>query len=168
MTADTKVDSTTLSEQRRKFLIDVFTTALEGGIGYWSTCSVYHWMKPEFKDHPGYDDAMQDLQEFHAVIEPSSHEDGWGVWDDERDTQPLRIDAEVMHRGVVRFVQYCHGILDNQGLEVAPEDRNGLRPGHYWHQFLAADATSGEDGDYGAEVADQVVQWGLFGRGIYG
>lgn len=28
---------------RDKAYCDVFTTALEGGIGYWSTCSRYHW-----------------------------------------------------------------------------------------------------------------------------
>jgi hypothetical protein len=28
---------------RDKILNDVFTTALEGGIGYWSTCSAYKW-----------------------------------------------------------------------------------------------------------------------------
>ena len=31
------------SPERIQFLTDVFTTALEGGIGYWSECSYYRW-----------------------------------------------------------------------------------------------------------------------------
>ncbi len=29
--------------ERRQWLQDVFVTALEGGIGYWSECEEYHW-----------------------------------------------------------------------------------------------------------------------------
>lgn len=34
---------TTRTATRTAFLIDVYTCALEGGIGYWATCSSYRW-----------------------------------------------------------------------------------------------------------------------------
>ncbi|UZF59305.1 hypothetical protein LH935_28390 (plasmid) [Gordonia polyisoprenivorans] len=34
---------TTRTAERANFLTDVYTTALEGGIGYWSECSAYQW-----------------------------------------------------------------------------------------------------------------------------
>ena len=34
---------TTRSAARVEFLTDVYTTALEGGIGYWAECSEYQW-----------------------------------------------------------------------------------------------------------------------------
>src|SRR5437868_11089154 len=36
--------------------------------------------------------------------------------------------------------------------------------GSYWRQFLLADRTNGDDGDYDAIVADWIVQAGLFGE----
>ncbi|WP_461666495.1 hypothetical protein [Gordonia sputi] len=34
---------TTRSGDRVEFLTDVYTTALEGGIGYWAECTEYQW-----------------------------------------------------------------------------------------------------------------------------
>ncbi|WP_338857907.1 hypothetical protein WDY80_24485 (plasmid) [Gordonia hongkongensis] len=34
---------TTRTATRTAFLTDVYTCALEGGIGYWATCSSYRW-----------------------------------------------------------------------------------------------------------------------------
>ncbi|MDF3284998.1 hypothetical protein [Gordonia sp. N1V] len=34
---------TTRTDTRTEFLTNIFTTALEGGIGYWSQCSAYQW-----------------------------------------------------------------------------------------------------------------------------
>ncbi|MFC9982662.1 hypothetical protein [Gordonia sp. NPDC127522] len=33
----------TRTAARTAFLADVYTCALEGGIGYWATCSSYRW-----------------------------------------------------------------------------------------------------------------------------
>jgi hypothetical protein len=33
----------TMTDERKQFLNDVITTAVEGGIGYWSQVSDYHW-----------------------------------------------------------------------------------------------------------------------------
>nr|WP_064572076.1 hypothetical protein [Gordonia sp. LAM0048] len=34
---------TTRTATRTAFLTDIYTCALEGGIGYWATCSSYRW-----------------------------------------------------------------------------------------------------------------------------
>ena len=36
---------TAKTDLRKQFLFDVFVTALEGGIGYWSVAEEYHWKK---------------------------------------------------------------------------------------------------------------------------
>jgi hypothetical protein len=65
----------------------MFTTALEGGIGYWSECLEYCWSKGP--DHE------PDLDGFYALIEET--ESG----EDEPPTH--RIDREVILRGLSRL-----------------------------------------------------------------
>jgi hypothetical protein len=48
-----------MTTERDQLYADLFTTALEGGIGYWSTCSNYRWTK---------DDGTPDVTGFEAVI----------------------------------------------------------------------------------------------------
>ena len=160
--------SETLSTGRKTFLHTMFTTAMEGGIGYWSECSSYRWIKPEFADARGYDESHADIDDFRAIIVPSEDEGCWGVWVGNRDVAPLTIDLTVMQRGAQRFLLYCHGMVDSQGNPVPPCEQKPLRDDHYWRQWLVQEATNGAEGDSDAEVADQIVQWGLFGKGVYG
>ncbi len=38
-----------------QLFFDIFVTALEGGIGYWSTCQHYHWSNADCtEDHKGF------------------------------------------------------------------------------------------------------------------
>jgi hypothetical protein len=53
---------------RDKALGDIFTTALEGGIGYWSACSVYRWSVDGTLDGAARD--------FIAVVQDAEDEDG--------------------------------------------------------------------------------------------
>lgn len=151
-----------LSDARKDFLHSVFTTALEGGIQYWANVQRYRWSKTG----PDGPTADPDLDGFNAVI--SSTEGEWGVFDGPKDREFLAIDLTVMERGVRLFRRYCHGELDSHGKPVPEENQKPLGDTHYWRQFLECEATNGQGGDYDAEVADQVVQWGLFGQGIYG
>lgn len=48
-----------------QLLLDLFTTALEGGIGYWSGCTSYHWIN---------EDDSEDVQGFYADIVESDDE----------------------------------------------------------------------------------------------
>lgn len=167
VTSDTPTTTRPVSEDRKGFLHSVFTTALEGGIGYWSRCLEYRCFLRDDDSRRTPDGYNYDLDGFFAVIEPT--EDEWGISDEFDTAHPtLRIDAEVVDRGITLFRDYLYGALDHHGKPVEVKDRQMIREGHYWRQFLAADLTNGVDGDFDAEVADQIVQWGLFGQGIYG
>ena len=73
-----------MTTERKKFLLDMFNTALEGGICYWSVADAYHWLN---------DDDTEDLGGFYAVI-----------LDTEDDDKPYRIDADVIELGIERIV----------------------------------------------------------------
>lgn len=45
---------------RDQLFFDLFVTALEGGIGYWSQCSAYHWTND--------DGATYDLDGYRAMV----------------------------------------------------------------------------------------------------
>lgn len=71
-----------------QMLFDVFVTALEGGIGYWSQASVYHWSKGAVVE----DDVpreIEDLEGFFAVIH-----------DVEDDDKEYRVDRDVIKKGI--------------------------------------------------------------------
>jgi hypothetical protein len=140
------------SEERKAFLHGVFTTALEGGIGYWSAATAYRWSKPTGR----HGSSVEDLDGFYAVIRSNDEEDGWGVKGIE-DNAELRIDADVIARGL-SLMRKRHS-----------DGKLGSISGHDYHkQWIAADRTNGDDGDYDADMADQVVQLGLFGEVVFG
>jgi hypothetical protein len=155
-----------LSEDRKKFLHTLFTTAIEGGVNYWALVTKYRWSIRV----PGEERPTDDINGFVAVLLPC--EGGWGIWEDDRDTAPLTVDLEVMRLGVDRFCRYVRGEIDSRGRTPAENPNFNSRDlrgtDHYWVRFLVQDATNGEQGDSDAEVADQILQWGLFNAGVYG
>lgn len=157
---------TELSDQHKEFLHGLFTTALEGGIDYWSACSKYHW-STRVADDNGQHNVVGDIDNFIAVIEPTE-DNTWGIWDDNRDTQSLRIDLDVMARGARLMYWYVQGIVDGQGKQVPLDKIKPWPEGHYHWQYVKAYASNGEDGDYDAGTADCIVQFGLFGEVVYG
>lgn len=113
---------------REQFLDDVVTTALEGGIGYWSVCSAYEWDGVP---------ARAQIQEFD---EDTGEECG-----------PLmEVDRALIRKGI-------KGILSGEG-RISPII-----------QSYVQDADKNNDaGDVDADVADCIVQFGLFGKLVYG
>jgi hypothetical protein len=83
------VPATRCANERDQALADVFTTALEGGIGYWSQCSRYAW---------SVDGTLEgQARDFVAVITETEDED-----------QPVHIiDRTVIARGIRKA--YEHG-----------------------------------------------------------
>lgn len=76
---------TLCTTEREHMIHSVFTTALEGGIGYWSVASTYVWSNGD-RTNP------QPINEFLAVIDDAEGED----------FQNLEITAEVIKRGIRR------------------------------------------------------------------
>jgi hypothetical protein len=95
-----------------KAYADVFTTALEGGIGYWSACSRYKWSVDGTLDGQALD--------FIAVVQD--------VEDDEAPTYV--IDREVIRRGISALYVYLRSLGDeaNRYHQRAARD---LSLGHY-------------------------------------
>jgi hypothetical protein len=84
---------------RDRALNDVFTTALEGGIGYWSRCSRYHWQVTG-------SDAVE-AADFIAVIHEMGDED-------DEDAAPVHVvDASVIRKGI-RLAHARGGWVDYQ------------------------------------------------------
>lgn len=129
-----------------QFLLDVFCTALEGGIGYWSECSAYHWMigppaddieRPSLQDHAGF---YADIVELYELTNPD---------DDDSGTRH-RINRVVMADGLRR---------------AATVWRDQLRWSTEPPPLVVTDDT---DWDFDAGDADMIVQLGLFGEVRYG
>lgn len=100
-------------------LLNVFTTALEGGIGYWSTASKYHWCTPG-KEGEAYTD---DVTGFYAIIQ-----------DVEDNDKEYRIDAAVIKRGMRRLLE---GTCTFGG-KAWPESRS------LWGRVMAEDYDSND------------------------
>lgn len=79
-----------------QMLLDVFTTALEGGIGYWSACSEYRWQKSE--PGSGGTRMIEDTENFYAVIH-----------DVEDDDKQYRIDRDVIKKGIAWLKEHPLG-----------------------------------------------------------
>lgn len=121
-----------------QLFIDLFTTAMEGGINYWSWTAEYHWMCDD-------DEAGADFDGFYAVIRDIEAEDEA----DER----LRIDRDVIARG------YNHAITSHKD---KVRWSSGQRPPY------VVTEESREAWDFDADDADAIVQLGLFGEVRYG
>lgn len=150
------------TENRKQFLHNMFVTALEGGIGYWSCAEEYHW------GTDGGVKCVDDLDGFYAILSPEEGE--WGVEEAFvaetgesqaiTDTQSLRVDRTVIERGV--------NLLVDKVIEAAKsEDANADFSRKYLRQFVVQWLTDGEDGDSDADVGDLIVQLGLFGEVVY-
>lgn len=128
---------------RDEAIADLFTTALEGGIGGWSAASEYRWRKPG-SDPRGRVSDTQDVLGFRAVIHEvdEDEEDGYSA-------TPLVIDRFVIRRGMQRL--YKHMI--DLGDEASRYQKQACR-----------DFTFGnwDDFDFDADTADMAVQFGLF------
>ena len=128
-----------------QLLLDIFTTALEGGINYWSSCDSYKWAWASALDH--YADGRlvhEDHKGFHANIVNIVAED------DERYGMHYQINRAVMARGYsLASTTWRDKLVWSSGekpsLVVGPET----------------------DWDYDAGDADMIVQLGLFGDVIY-
>jgi hypothetical protein len=149
--ADT-VPAMTTTTAKQRVLLDTFTTAMEGGIGYWSRCTSYHWMTG---------DLVEDYESFRATIRVN--EDEVDVRDDvEREGKAVVIDAATIERGfrnLADLTKYPAGSAAGRTARLALAlVRSGFSEQSVedWDDWADADA------------ADMVVQAALFGDVVYG
>lgn len=144
------------SLERKKFLHDIFVTALEGGIGYWSTCTHYHWFKAG-TGPDSFEGRIDDIEGFHAtVITDGSEKDSTDS--SEEGSQVYTVDIEVIARGINRI---CNG--------TATFGTRPLSPGPNSFQSRMIEANRELDSsNIDAGDADSIVQAGLWGDVIYG
>lgn len=158
------------TQKRKEFYHYCFTTAMEGGIGYWSVLTEYHWggVKPAVDAEVNKQQYVYDLEQFYAILESS--EDDWGVEEafisEEgkvlpiTETQSLTVDINVIERGV-------NLLVDKVIAATKSEDENAEFSRKYLRQFVVQWLTDLQDGDSDSDVCDLVVQLGLFGTVVY-
>jgi hypothetical protein len=125
--------------ERERMLNSVFTTALEGGIGYWSQCTEYRW-------HVAGTDAVEAL-DFIAVIIETGDGDG---------TDQFVIDRTVISRGTRKFYEHMRRL-----------SQEGTANRYQWQAAKDLHHGNWDEADYDSDTADLIVQFGLFGEARY-
>lgn len=114
-----------------QLLTNVLITAVEGGVGYWASCSDYNYSNPD-PDNRG------------AVLYELEEGDG---------AEALHVTLHTIEVGMERIVRKDCPVCSNIWKIVA---------------CVWEDPSGDEVGDVDAEVADCIVQAGLFGEVVYG
>ncbi len=121
-----------MTTARDQLYLDIFTTAMEGGIGYWALARSYHWLHND--GQPGVQ-PVEDVLGFYADI--AECDDGGDT------TERHRIDRAVIARGYTL---------------ATGEWRNRLPWSTEPPPLVITDDT---DWDFDAGDADTIVQLGL-------
>lgn len=127
---------------RDQMLINVFCTAIEGGINYWAEVLEYHWCDK---------DGSEDLKGFYARIV---------IREDDEESEPAKeycIDASTIEAGIDRLI---HGTVTWDG--------QAMRGTHLYKLACGLNGPLCEEVDYDADDADNIVQAGLFNDIVYG
>jgi hypothetical protein len=117
----------------------IFTTAMEGGIGYWFEATSYRWSK----DNKGIDEDYEGYEARGRVYE--------------EDEEPCIINREMIKRGVERFITKFEN-TDNDYRRAMVND----------FKLVIAGRFDADDTDFDADDADAIVQLGLFNEIVYG
>lgn len=107
-------------------------------------------------------------EEFLKDVLITAVEGGINYWASVDDYEP--------YKGTVTIIEEEEGApfkvtMDTvaKGIGIARKERIGSMIGlEYVKQFWLADETNGEDGDYDADIADQIIQLAIFGKVVYG
>lgn len=144
MTTDTNdIPSATLVfTPERKVLHAIFVTALEGGIGCWSTATSYRWSNED-----GEDDLIGFRADIYETEEMPDEDD-----EDAEQIPTRRIDAQVVARGLIALATAKKGPFRDLCIRL----------------MLGGETADDAQGECDAEAADAIVQMGLFGELVYG
>jgi hypothetical protein len=141
---------TTTITTKDRVLLDVFTTALEGGINYWAHVRMYHWTN----DPSGDPLRNPDYEGFEARIMDKEDVDGNDQY------EPLIINRETIEEGIDELAKR----LVHNDLTLSPYHTVAIL--ELW-KIVNAEGND-ENLDYDADTADLIVQQGLLGDVIFG
>lgn len=135
------------SAERARFLTDVLTTAVEGGIGYWSTVSEYHWYDPSLDQGT----ALHNAGEPNAYVTVHEHDDS-------------ELDPGVVQTiGVEEIAEALRKIGNGEVQHLHPDIANIIRVNN-----LTNGEHDGKVEDIDASLADVIVQVAVLGEVRYG
>jgi hypothetical protein len=131
----------TITAAREQFLADVITTAVEGGVGYWSQCSQYQWTDPSMESG-----------RLRVVVGEGRPDEGTRatIEDMEDDNREHHITPSVIQNGI--------GKIKSGKVGVNKQIRT----------WIAEGDAENDAGMIDADCADVIVQAGLFGEVRYG
>lgn len=137
------------SAERQEFLADIITTAVEGGINYWSKVSDYCWQSPSLGfSHP---------QRFTEGAVPDKADARVTVWDYEcdeaADDKPARFDI------TVESIASALAVFRDGPVKGLHESNRRI--------VVEADREN-EGGMIDADAADWIIQVACHGEVIYG
>ena len=130
------------AEVTNKTLLDLFTTACEGGINYWCDLVEYHWSNWEG------DKRVEDLEGFYAIVE------------DLEDHKQYRLDAEALRSALITCARSVRGDKNWPGPDASSSSLLLLISDKFPHMDI--------DVDYDAWVADCIAQVAMLGEVVYG
>ena len=134
----------TRTPARNSFLADIITTAVEGGIGYWSIALEYRW------NDPGLPEVSQRLEAAQG-----GGGNAYALIIDTETDQRHEITLDVAARGLRRIIEGRTKRADREVAIVRAADRaNDLGP-------------ENGPGNIDAWIADDIIQAGLFGDVLY-
>lgn len=127
-----------------QLMLDLFTTAIEGGVNYWAQVESYHWQREPTSDE-SHRNQPADYAGFYANITEVEYEDETDGSADHRIDRGVMIKGYSLARGEWRDKIHWS---------------SGEKPPWVW--------TEDTDWDFDAGDADCIVQLGLFGEVVYG
>lgn len=150
--------------KHQNYLADMVSCALEGGISYWAIADEYKWCGVN-RDNTGWFSKEEQL----ANLDTDGTANAWALVMDQEEYYELsntpdervwlRIDKTIITRGIEVMIE--------QGYFATSYDTNlGWIQDH--SRLWASILSDGDDGDYDAADADTIVQFGLFGKLVYG
>jgi hypothetical protein len=125
------------SAERTEFLSGVLSTALEGGVGYWSVADAIE----RVGDYPN-----GDWEYASVTLTENGDGDNWCSQRDE-ECQGHQVDLDTIARGIA-------GLL-------------GRDPRYRHHKLLAEANRENDACDIDSDIADDIVQYGIFGSLVY-
>jgi hypothetical protein len=135
----------------KELLKDLFTTAIEGGIDYWSRLTAY----------------KHSIEDWFATIETDDISENANGLTDGDELVLLRIDESTILKGIKLFAKETDSDREDKNIHPDSSHANIAR---FCKELIDSSGAVNKFDDWGYDCcdADAVVQMGLFGEVIYG